>query len=164
MRLQHGFSLVEVLVTLLIFKIGLLGALVSQSLAIRQVQDATQRTVAVALSNALLNDLRANQQLAAVLGARISTDAALPALPDCSATASCTASEVAAVQAHSWLNQLQQYNRLSLQQPQFCLRSLGSNVSLNVSWRQKSSQPGAVAAECSAGSGYSGFVVQGGGY
>ena len=87
MRLQHGFSLVEVLVTLLIFKIGLLGALVSQSLAIRQVQDATQRTVAVALSNALLNDLRANQQLAAVLGARISRDAALPALPDCSATA-----------------------------------------------------------------------------
>lgn len=163
MRLQHGFSLVEVLVTLLIFKIGLLGALVSQTLAIRQVQDATQRTLAVALSNALLNDLRANQQLAALLGTRIGADAALPALPDCSATANCSTSEIAAAQAHSWLSQLQQYNRLSLQHPQFCLRSLGSNISLNVSWQQKSAQPGAAATECAVGAGRSGFIVQGGG-
>ncbi|MBZ9612537.1 type IV pilus modification protein PilV [Rheinheimera maricola] len=164
MRLQHGFSLVEVLVTLVIFKIGLLGALLSQTIAIRQVQDATQRTISVALAQGLLNEMRANPQLSQVLGPRIDSDIALPSLPDCSVGASCTITDVAAVQAHSWLNQLQQYNRLSLQQPQFCLRSAATGVNLSTSWQQKSSAQSGVVADCAVGNGRSGFALQNGGH
>ena len=61
MRLQHGFTLTEVLVTLLVLNIGLLGVLATQTLALKQVRDAIHRTRALALGNALLQEMQLNQ-------------------------------------------------------------------------------------------------------
>ena len=59
MEQQRGASLVEVLVTLLILKVGLLGALAGQLLALKMVTDASQRTTAVALSQDIMQQLAA---------------------------------------------------------------------------------------------------------
>jgi type IV pilus modification protein PilV len=156
MRLQHGFSLIEILIALLIVKIGLLGALAGQTLALKQVQYATQRTLAVAFTQATLNELRANQQLATLVsGRRLNPDSRLPAVPGCVASGACSTVEVAVVQAHKLLQQLQQSAQLSLLKPQFCL----SGSSVAVRWQQKSAPTGVASSGCAVGDGFSGFSV-----
>uniref|UniRef100_A0A486XLI8 Type IV fimbrial biogenesis protein PilV n=1 Tax=Rheinheimera sp. BAL341 TaxID=1708203 RepID=A0A486XLI8_9GAMM len=155
MGLQHGFSLVEILVALLIVKIGLLGALAGQTLVLQQVQDATQRTLAVALTQGIVNELKANRHLSGLIAGRLSVDAALPEVPVCAAAGSCSNAEIAVVQAHTLLQQLQQSAQLSLLKPQFCL----SGAELAARWQQKAMSPGSAIGDCALGKGFSGFSV-----
>jgi type IV pilus assembly protein PilV len=57
---QKGFSLVEVLVTLMITTIALLGSISLQVVSKRSVYDAMQRTSAAHLANDLFSRMRAN--------------------------------------------------------------------------------------------------------
>ncbi|MBO3275297.1 type IV pilus modification protein PilV [Pseudomonas schmalbachii] len=67
MRRQEGFSLIEVLVSLLLICIGLLGMAVAQGRAVQYTHDATLRGSAVMLANELLELMRSNR--GALLGA-----------------------------------------------------------------------------------------------
>lgn len=60
MKKNSGFTLIEVLVTLLLTAIGILGMVAMQSRAIHQTQDAVQRNTAVMLVNELVDIMRAN--------------------------------------------------------------------------------------------------------
>ncbi|MCY1400548.1 type IV pilus modification protein PilV [compost metagenome] len=67
MRRQEGSSLIEVLVSLLLICIGLLGMAVAQGRAVQYTHDAALRSSAVMLANELLELMRSNR--GALLGA-----------------------------------------------------------------------------------------------
>lgn len=162
MRLQHGFTLTEVLVTLLVLNIGLLGVLAAQTLALKQVRDAIYRTRALALGNALLQDMHSNSALANAVGSRLHLQSEIPLAPSCSPAQPCTASQVAAVQLQKWFELLKPETGAVLPDAEFCLQQSGSAVSLNVSWRSASqAQPGSTEA-CQPGQGRSHFVIAAG--
>lgn len=60
MKKNSGFSLIEVLITLLLTAVGILGMVAMQSRAIHQTQDAVQRNTAVMLVNELADIMRTN--------------------------------------------------------------------------------------------------------
>lgn len=60
MKKLHGFSLIEVLVTLLLVTIGVLGMVAMQARAIQYTQDSVQRNAAVDLAGELVELMRAN--------------------------------------------------------------------------------------------------------
>lgn len=60
MKYGKGFSLIEVLVTLLLTSIGILGMVAMQGRSIQYTQDAVQRNTAVALANELIDIIRTN--------------------------------------------------------------------------------------------------------
>ncbi|WP_339647951.1 type IV pilus modification protein PilV [Halopseudomonas pelagia] len=60
MKRNFGFSLIEVLVTLVLTTIGILGVVAMQSRAIQQTQDSVQRNTAVMLVNELVEIMRIN--------------------------------------------------------------------------------------------------------
>lgn len=60
MKKSSGFSLIEVLVTLVLTTIGILGMVAMQSRSIQQTQDSVQRNTAVMLVNELVEIMRTN--------------------------------------------------------------------------------------------------------
>lgn len=70
---NHGFSLVEVMVTLLLLTVGMLGLVVMQARGIQYTSDSAQRNNALMLANEAMELLRANPTNA--------TDYALTTLP-----------------------------------------------------------------------------------
>lgn len=146
MRLQHGFSLVEVLVTLLVLKVGLLGVLSAQILALKQVQDALQRTQAVALASGLLSDIQSNRQLAAAIGPQFTLTSELPPVSVCNHVVSCTAEQLAVNQLTSWINVQQSAAAAGLIEPTFCVQQTVDAIELRISWLQR-----AFAADVPAG-------------
>lgn len=61
---QSGASLLEVLVSVLILAIGMLGIAALQSISLRNTQSASERTAAVIQSYAMLDMMRANRTAA----------------------------------------------------------------------------------------------------
>jgi len=59
-RLRRGFSLIEVLITILIFAIGMLGLAALQATSVRSNQSANFRTQATALGYMIIDRMRAN--------------------------------------------------------------------------------------------------------
>jgi type IV pilus assembly protein PilV len=93
-RAQAGFTLLEVLITIVIVAVGLLGTAALQAYAIKVSQGGQFRTQAVLLATDLLERLEANNAAAAT-GSYVADLPRTTAASDCSA-ASCTASEMAA--------------------------------------------------------------------
>jgi len=62
---QRGFSLIEVLISMLVIGFGLLGLAMMQTLSVRYAQSANYRTQATNLAYDLLDQIRANRALAA---------------------------------------------------------------------------------------------------
>ncbi|MCB1919948.1 MAG: type IV pilus modification protein PilV [Candidatus Competibacteraceae bacterium] len=60
-RLQHGFTLIEVLVTVVVLAIGLLGLAGLQATALKYNSTAYQRSQAVILAYDIIERMRANQ-------------------------------------------------------------------------------------------------------
>ena len=61
-RRQNGFSMIEVLITLVLISIGVLGMVALQGRTIQYTQDATQRNVAASLANDLMELMRARPE------------------------------------------------------------------------------------------------------
>lgn len=58
---SQGFSLIEVLVTIVLTTVGILGMVALQSKSIQYTQDAVNRNTAIALTNELVEIMRANR-------------------------------------------------------------------------------------------------------
>jgi type IV pilus assembly protein PilV len=103
---QHGFSLIELLVTVVIFSIGLLGAAGLQIVSKRATFAAMQRTTATQVASGLLEDMRANGPALAtyVATAQIGQKSITGVSPtDCTnATNACTTTEVSMRDLNSW--------------------------------------------------------------
>jgi type IV pilus assembly protein PilV len=112
---QRGFTMVEAMVTVLIFAIGLLGVIGLQTLALSSTTISNQRNDATVLALDMADRMRAN--LGAVRsGVGFGYDVAAPASSACRATyadavaapVSCTIDQLAADDIYDWLAQVQQ--------------------------------------------------------
>ncbi|MAD75259.1 MAG: pilus assembly protein [Rheinheimera sp.] len=160
MRLQRGVSLLEVLITLLILKLGLLGVLAGQTLALQYVIDATQRTTAVALSATLVQELGAVLTDHPAFSLELNA-ASLAEMPDCSAEVSCNATQLRDYQLARWqqLWQSETERAAPLFSPQFCLQFAGSSVQLQASWQQRANAEDTTTLSCEAGPGRSALAL-----
>lgn len=112
---QTGTSLLEVVVTIVIISIGLLGLAGLQLNSMKFQKSASQRSEAVQSAYDLSERMRANGAGVSVGGvatnfynyttAYATTIATLPTVPTCAATV-CTASEVASIDSALWLRNL----------------------------------------------------------
>ena len=95
MKSSQGFSMIEVLITLLLIAIGVLGMVALQGRSIGYTQDSIQRNTAATLANDLMEQIRANPTgLPVTSGFYKAAGASFPSLPGsgCSST-SVSASE-----------------------------------------------------------------------
>ncbi|MBA3581493.1 MAG: type IV pilus modification protein PilV [Gammaproteobacteria bacterium] len=97
---EYGFTLIEALITLLVFSVGLLGIAALQLSAMRGAANAYDNTRAVALSYDIIDRMRANPD-ALLSGEYDDVDTtAAPTAPDC--TAGCAANELAKLNISEW--------------------------------------------------------------
>lgn len=102
---QRGFSLIELLVSVVVFSVGLLAIAGLQTVSKRANLESLQRTAAAQVAYGLLEDMRtnggaiANYVAAADLGG--GTRGAEP-VPNCRGVAECTAAEKAAYDLWYW--------------------------------------------------------------
>lgn len=95
---QHGFTMIEVLIALVVLSIGLLGLAGLQTTGLRFNQSAAMRGHATQLAYDLADRMRANQaavSTGAYLGAASATAA-------CHSTTRCTPAEMAADDLYTW--------------------------------------------------------------
>jgi type IV pilus assembly protein PilV len=102
---QHGFSLLEMLVALVIFSVGLLAVAGLQTVSKQANFEGLQRTTASQIANGLLEDMRMNgdsinsYRVAAELGG--GSKGGEP-LPNCQVGAECNAAQKAAYDLWFW--------------------------------------------------------------
>lgn len=102
---QHGFSLLEVLITLLILSLGLLGLAGLTGTSLRMSKASEFQGIALQLANDYADRMRGNPK-AVVSGLYDLTDpysasAAHQTVPSCTA---CTAEDIAAIDRAEWTN------------------------------------------------------------
>ncbi|MFO1400804.1 MAG: type IV pilus modification protein PilV [Steroidobacteraceae bacterium] len=102
--MARGFGLVEVLVTLAIAGIGLLGQALLLQHGLAAESAALRRAQATTLLAALAERMRANA--AARADYALPAGAPSPALPACAASAGCTPAESATADLAEWLEQV----------------------------------------------------------
>ena len=154
MRLQHGSSLVEVLVTLLILSVGLLGSLASQTVAIKQLQDAIARTQALTVANSFLQEYAANNALFTVSGSHLTSHSELPVSPLCNVAGACTATQLAASQLQQLMSESSDvWSRLPA--ADLCLNQQGNALAVSISWNKHSANVTPEAGSCAARAGRS---------
>lgn len=103
---QHGFTMVEVLVALVVLAIGLLGIAALYLDSLRAGRSAIYRTQAVNLAADVADRIRANR-LGIAAYATAFADAAV-AVPTCDTTAGCTAAELANTDLARWKDAIAQ--------------------------------------------------------
>ncbi|MCB5227093.1 type IV pilus modification protein PilV [Alishewanella sp. 16-MA] len=157
MKQQRGATLIEVLITLLIIKIGLLGVLAGQLLALKWVTDATQRTTAIALSQEIV------QQLHSFNSPHKASDFQLAEQPasECSAHLPCQYTEARQYLLSRWQAKWQgsAHSYGLLLDPQFCLQQHNGQLQLAVSWQQNAAFAQGIAPTCKVGNGRSGLSL-----
>lgn len=114
---QSGFMLIEVLVTIVIFTIGLLGVIGLQTLALSSSHLSSLRTEATVLVSDMAERMRANLAAVNVSGGATTYDDVAPANNGCRAVyatavapgpATCSAEDLAADDVQDWLDEVQQ--------------------------------------------------------
>lgn len=91
---QKGFNLIEVMVSLVIFSIGLLGLAGLQQVGLKQNATAMQRTVAMSQAYDLFDRVRNNKTTDYVAATAAST-------PNC-VTAACNPAQIASYDVYEW--------------------------------------------------------------
>lgn len=142
----RGFTLVEVLVTVVVLALGLLALAGLQAMSKKSAFEAMQRTTAGVLANDLVARMRSNSSvLDNYLAEEISADEVPTSENDCAApNANCSAEELAAFDLSTWWNALngagetdaEDQNVGGLTSPVGCVESLGScRYRVTVAWR-----------------------------
>lgn len=98
---QHGFTLVEAMIALVIFSIGLLGLAGLQASGMRSNTTSLFRTQAIIQANDMAERIRANRE-AASAGAYDSITTTLPSSPPDCINNQCTAAQLATFDAFEW--------------------------------------------------------------
>ena len=168
LKKQSGVSLIEVLVTLVIISIGLLGTASLQVLSKRANFEAIQRTAAAHLANDYLQRMRGNR---AVLDSYLAADGlggtSLGTAPsvDCSADGvTCANSDLAGFDQWQWERQLDgamerigTTNTGGLMEPTACIAGPAGGVDgvyeVAIAWRGTSEHVNPTIHDCGTASG-----------
>ncbi len=104
---ETGVSLIEVLVSLFIFSIGMLGLAGLQGTALKTADSANMRATAAVLSHEILESMRANRKAALANAYDLQLTAQAPDSPakDCD-TESCNETQLAAYDLYNWWNKI----------------------------------------------------------
>jgi type IV pilus assembly protein PilV len=103
-RGARGVSMIEVLVAIVIFSLGLLGLAMMQLKGASFTKDSGARSAAVLLARSLADRMQANPQGVSD-GDYVWTGGTAPTYTDCSS--GCTPAQVADNDLNAWLNQMQ---------------------------------------------------------
>lgn len=176
-RRQSGLGLIEVLVAVLVFAVGLLGLAGAQVSAKQNGLEALQRSVATALARDLLERMRSNPgQMQAYRLDNAAPAGAMPAaLPGCARSSvagagahRCTPAELAVHDLGEWLQLLAGAAAVAsvdgierpvagLLEPRACVAVASSGrVSVTLAWRGLQPLTGAAESSCGAGGGWYG--------
>ncbi len=137
---QHGFTLVEVMVALVIFTISLLGLAGLQAAALRDNHLANQNTIATQLAEDMAERIRANP--AGVSSGDYNAISAKPGAQDCYGS-SCTSSQIAQMDAYQWFTAIQNL----LPSGTGTVTANGDQFVITVMWDQE--RTGATGTSCS---------------
>ncbi len=108
-KAQKGFSMMEVLITVFVMSVGMLGVTGMQLNSLKNNQNAYYRTQVNMLASDILDRMRSNMDEVRDGGAYdgLDTDDGAPADPGCSAVDGCTPAEIAALDAREWVQKIQ---------------------------------------------------------
>lgn len=110
---NRGFTLVEVLVSLIVLSIGLLGMAKLVLVSSHSNDSAYLRSQATALAYEILDNMRANMTAATAAGYNTPLGATPPAPTSCVGTGTvCTPAQQASWDVYSWLQHLNSANNL----------------------------------------------------
>ena len=106
--MQHaGFSMVEILITMAISAVALMGAALLSVQALKLNQGARYRGQAVMMSNDIAERIEANKTAATAGAYALAENVTLTAAKDCRASP-CTAGELASYDLADWVSRLSQ--------------------------------------------------------
>jgi type IV pilus assembly protein PilV len=159
-------GLVEVLVAVLIFAVGLLGMAAMQLAAKKSSYEATQRSIATSLSRDILERMRSNPgEIAAYVAADVGDTSSPPATPgtDCAA-ATCTPAQLAAHDLYDWYQLLigasesidiagTASNAGGLVEPRACISDVSGLVTVAIAWRGVNEMTNPAESDCGDGDG-----------
>jgi type IV pilus assembly protein PilV len=157
---QAGVGLVEVLVALLVFSVGMLGLLALQLGAKRATYEATQRSIATALARDILERMRTNPgQLPAYVRTHLGDAASPVPAPgaDCTATL-CSPSQLAAHDLREWEQLLVGSTERStvglaggLVSPRACISHDAGHVTVAIAWLGLAASRNPAGSACGEG-------------
>lgn len=132
-RRQHGFSLLEILIALVILSIGLLGLAALQTMSLRMGHDSYQRTQATMLAYDMVDRIRANP--AGLAAGRYDTVAFTdnPTGADC-VTSTCTSDDLANYDIRTWQTTLAA--KLSQGQGSIDTDAVTAQRTFTIKWRE----------------------------
>ncbi|WP_133129559.1 type IV pilus modification protein PilV [Legionella yabuuchiae] len=136
---QAAFSLLEVLISVVVLAIGLLGIAAMQLNMIRYNHSAHLRSIAIAQVNNMIDSMRANY--AGVEAGHYNAISGIPPDPACS---NCSSSQIAQRDAHIWNS----YNSELLPSGQGTVTNNGSTHTITVHW--DNNRTGATGLGCGA--------------
>lgn len=159
-KLCSGVGMLEFLVALLIFSVGMMGLLSAQLVGKKANFEASQRSVATTLVRDILERMRANPGEIAgyqVTGVGDKANRLPRPAADCD-IAVCTAQELARFDIWQWESLLLGYSEQDsagyaggLLTPRACISSNGGAVDVTISWRGVMSVEPAVQKDCGTG-------------
>lgn len=155
-RVQGGFSLVEVMVTLFVLAFSLLSGAGLQLASKRANSEALQRTTAAQLAQDIVERMRANGPRAASYRTPDATVAGQPGV-DCAASR-CDGTQVARFDLWSWARALngahardpQGRSAGGLDSPTGCIEGADGVYTITIAWRGVGPLPAARAGEAAA--------------
>ncbi|MEH6593005.1 MAG: type IV pilus modification protein PilV [Halioglobus sp.] len=160
---QAGVGLIEVLIAMLIFTVGLLGLTTMQLGAKRSNFEATQRSVATSLARDILARMRSNPEVLSSYVVAELGDSAVAAGTDCNA-ASCTELQLAGRDLYEWSELLQgasekitiggtTSNAGGLVDYRACITNTLGLVSVAISWKGVNDMANPTGSTCGEASG-----------
>ncbi|MDT8385075.1 MAG: type IV pilus modification protein PilV [Gammaproteobacteria bacterium] len=130
LRRQRGFTLLEVLISLIVLSIGLLGLAGLQMNGLKSNNSSYQRTQASLLANEMIDRIRANRA-GLMLGYYSSISGTPPTNPNC-LTTGCTVQQIADYDAFLWAGELA--DRLPLGTGTVTGNGVNTIFTITVSW------------------------------
>lgn len=131
--MNKGFTFIEVLLCLLLFGLGMLGALASQLYARQQVLMATQRLIATAIVTDIAASLQSVPAAAPLVQGTF--DQLPAAIPQCQDVAQCTGEQVLQAQIAQRMSVLLSGGASGLASAQLCIVAVGVQPEIQLNWR-----------------------------
>ncbi|AHE67679.1 type IV pilus modification protein PilV [Legionella oakridgensis] len=138
---QKGFTLIEVLISVVILAIGLLGIAAIQLNMIRYNHSAQMRSIAIAQANNMIDRMRANYT--GVKTGLYNNVSGIPANPGCT---TCNSSQIAQLDTYQWNSN----NALLLPSGQGTVINNGNHYTITLYW--DNNRTGATGLNCSGNS------------
>ncbi len=142
---QHGFTLVEVMVAMVIFSVGLLGLAGLQSLGMQNNQTAYFRTVAIQQAYNMADRMR-NNITAVNAGSYSALDTNIPVLGTNCITSACAPAALASFDHYEWNTN----NAAELPEGRGSVTQVGSQFVICVMWNELKVPAPVAIPDCTA--------------